>query len=387
MAMSATAAAKRRRAGGLLSSPMLQPPHVLQSIPTNRLISTLQNIQQDMPEKNNTTFQSQKPLEQNQPLNNIEGSKILTLQQVIKLLDTRIINLEKATKSESEHQSQFQHQPQPQVEINTSEIISQCQSNVKMTMESSIDEIISRKVEEIKTNMLQTTEAIVLHQMNDFNDRYEILATEILNVKNLLLELQNYTMGVNKMLLEERINIFSEIPTNQFKTTNDMVKLDEEVVVLSESEESLHVEIPIEEPVQNLESELHYEEPAQNLEKPYCKEVVQILESELHYEEPAQNLEEPYCKEVVQTLESELQQDEPADEETVDLQPITESFASDVYNETTQAILNTTINNVESNEEDSEFILATTKGKKGKNAKNQKKKNSMSIEQEVSLSI
>jgi hypothetical protein len=362
MAMSATAAAKRRRAGGLLSSPMLQPPHVLQSIPTNRLISTLQNIQQDMPEKNNNTFQSQKPLEQNQPLNNIEGSKILTLQQVIKLLDTRIINLEKATKSESEHHSQFQHQPQPQVEINTSEIISQCQSNVKMTMESSIDEIISRKVEEIKTNMLQTTEAIVLHQMNDFNDRYEILATEILNVKNLLLELQNYTMGVNKMLLEERINIFSEIPTNQFKTTNDMVKLDEEVVVLSESEESLHVEIPIEEPVQN-------------------------LESELHYEEPAQNLEEPYCKEVVQTLESELQQDEPADEETVDLQPITESFASDVYNETTQAILNTTINNVESNEEDSEFILATTKGKKGKNAKNQKKKNSMSIEQEVSLSI
>ena len=36
--------------------------------------------------------------------------------------------------------------------------------------------------------------------------------------------------------------------------------------------------------------------------------------------------------------------------------------------------------------ENSEFIVVT-KGKKGKNTKNQKKKNSVNIEQEVSLSI
>jgi hypothetical protein len=53
----------------------------------------------------------------------------------------------------------------------------------------------------------------------------------------------------------------------------------------------------------------------------------------------------------------------------------------------TQAILNTTVNVVDVKEEESEFIVATAKGKKGKNTKNQKKKNSMNIDEEVSLSI
>lgn len=387
MAMSATAAAKRRRAGGLLSSPMLQPPHVLQSIPTTRLISTLQNIQQDVTEQNNINMNLQRPNEQNQPVNNIDGSKILTLQQVIKILDTRLINLEKATKSEPEQQ------PQSMVEINTNEIISQCESQVKMTMESSIDEIISRKIEEVKTEMFQTTEAIVLQHMNDFNERYEILATEILNVKNLLLELQSYTMNVNKMLLEERINIFSEVTTGQFKTTNDVVKLGEDVVVLEESEESKLIE----EPVQRLEAESQYEEPVQSLEaESQPEEPVQSSEAESKPEEPVQSLEaESQYEEPVQSLEYELQYEEPVQsldtehvvENTIDLPPVDQSFTGDVYDEATQAILNTTISTVESKENDEEFIVASSKGKKGKNAKNQRNKNTVNIEQEVSLSI
>jgi hypothetical protein len=152
MAMSATAAAKRRRAGGLLSSPMLQPPHVLQSMPANRLISTLQNIQQDITEQNNANVNSQRPSEQNQPVNNIDGSKILTLQQVIKILDTRIINLEKATKHEPELQTQHESQSQPHVEVNTSEIISQCESQIKLSLDTYIDEMIYRKMEEVKND-------------------------------------------------------------------------------------------------------------------------------------------------------------------------------------------------------------------------------------------
>jgi len=387
MAMSATAAAKRRRAGGLLSSPMLQPPHVLQSMPTTRIISTLQNIQQDVTEQNNISMNLQRPNEQNQPVNNIDGSKILTLQQVIKILDTRLINLEKATKSEPEQQ------PQSMVEINTNEIISQCESQVKMTMESSIDEIISRKIEEVKNEMFQTTEAIVLQHMNDFNERYEILATEILNAKNLLLELQSYTMNVNKMLLEERINIFSEVTTGQFKTTNDVVKLGEDVVVLEESEESKLIE----EPVQKLEAESQYEEPVQSLEaESQPEEPGQSSEAESQPEEPVQSSEaESQYEEPVQSLETESQYEEPVQslhtehvvENTIDLPPVDQSFTGDVYDEATQAILNTTISAVDSKENDEEFIVASAKGKKGKNAKNQRNKNTVNIEQEVSLSI
>jgi hypothetical protein len=376
MAMSATAAAKRRRAGGLLSSPMLQPPHVLQSIPANRLISTLQNIQQESPDQqininnnnNNNNLNMQNNIGNSQPVNNVEGNKVLTLQQVIKFLDTRIINLEKATKQQPELPFQFLPQ-QPPIEINTEEILSKCESNIKSTLESSIDEIINRKMEDIKTHMLETSEALVLQHMNDFNDRYEILATEILNVKNLLLELQNYTMGVNKMLLEERINIFSEITTNQFKTTNDEIKLDTDVVLLNEINHEQELEIAHEEAQIN-----------DNVN------VVQVLE----------NLQEG--EQLV------LENNEVIDTETpVDLEQV--NVEQNVYDEATQVILDTT-NNINENVEDgdkqeesnieinqhelesdnSEFTIVSLKGKKGKNAKNPKKKNSVNVEQEISLS-
>jgi hypothetical protein len=41
--------------------------------------------------------------------------------------------------------------------------------------------------------------------VEEFNQRYELLAEEIVNIKNIVLSLQSYTMDVNKMLLEERM--------------------------------------------------------------------------------------------------------------------------------------------------------------------------------------
>jgi hypothetical protein len=289
--------------------------------------------------------------------------------------------------------------------------------------------MLYRKIEEVKNDMLKTTEAIVLQQMNEFNDRYEILATEILNVKNLLLELQNYTMGVNKMLIEERINIFSEVPTNQFKTTNDEIKLGEEVVVLNERDDSVKneepVEEPLEEPVEEPVEETVEEPVEETVEEPVEEHVEAPVEEpveetveepvEEHVEAPVEEpveetVEEPVEEPVEETVEEPVEEtveepveetvEEPVEEtveepmqilETEQLEkPLEESFTNDVYSETTQAILNTTNNTIEikeiSNDETSEFIVVT-KGKKGKNAKNQKKKNSVNVEEEVSLSI
>ena len=47
--------------------------------------------------------------------------------------------------------------------------------------------------------------------INEFNSRFEILAKEIDDIKNMLLKLQSYTMDVNKMLVDERIQILSNI--------------------------------------------------------------------------------------------------------------------------------------------------------------------------------
>ena len=46
--------------------------------------------------------------------------------------------------------------------------------------------------------------------LDEFNSRFETMAVEIENLKNIVLSLQSYTMDVNKMLLEERVRILSD---------------------------------------------------------------------------------------------------------------------------------------------------------------------------------
>lgn len=50
--------------------------------------------------------------------------------------------------------------------------------------------------------------------MNEMQSRYEILAQEIGELKDIVLKLQTYTMDVNKTLLEERIHILSDLGNN-----------------------------------------------------------------------------------------------------------------------------------------------------------------------------
>ncbi|NBO24726.1 MAG: hypothetical protein EBU93_05790, partial [Chlamydiae bacterium] len=58
-------------------------------------------------------------------------------------------------------------------------------------------------LEPLITNLLEP-------HLDEFNHRYEILATEILNLKNVVMNLQSYTMEVNKMLVEERVRVLSD---------------------------------------------------------------------------------------------------------------------------------------------------------------------------------
>jgi predicted nucleic acid-binding Zn-ribbon protein len=50
--------------------------------------------------------------------------------------------------------------------------------------------------------------------LNEYNERFEMIASEITNIKNNLLSLQTYTMDVNKMLLNERVRILSDLGNN-----------------------------------------------------------------------------------------------------------------------------------------------------------------------------
>ncbi len=47
--------------------------------------------------------------------------------------------------------------------------------------------------------------------LSEFDEKFEVLANEIADLKDIVLKLQSYTMDVNKMLMEERINVLSDI--------------------------------------------------------------------------------------------------------------------------------------------------------------------------------
>ena len=47
--------------------------------------------------------------------------------------------------------------------------------------------------------------------LEEINSRYDLLAEEVINLKNIVLNLQSYTMEVNKTLMEERIRILSDV--------------------------------------------------------------------------------------------------------------------------------------------------------------------------------
>jgi hypothetical protein len=107
----------------------------------------------------------------------------LTLQQVIAMLDSRILKLEKS------------QSVAPSAE----------QSAVIDTPEGSVS---------------------VSDYVVEMDHKFGILVEEITNLKDIVLKLQAYTMDVNKMLVEERINIMSEFQTPEKKDEETDITLE-----------------------------------------------------------------------------------------------------------------------------------------------------------------
>jgi hypothetical protein len=105
----------------------------------------------------------------------------LTLQQVIALVDTRLIKLEKFMKETQE---------------------SPVQRTVTFAQEPQVSGAETEEVDG-PTNLEQI--------LGEYNDRFMLLAEEIAELKDTLMKLQTYTMDVNKMLLEERVNVLSDL--------------------------------------------------------------------------------------------------------------------------------------------------------------------------------
>jgi hypothetical protein len=101
----------------------------------------------------------------------------MTLPQVIALIDKRLVNLETITKEK---------------------------------LFDGTDDSVS----------MENTSSFSKEILDEFNSRFEIMAEEIANIKNIVLSLQSYTMDVNKMLLDERTKLQIENTNIKFESGN-----------------------------------------------------------------------------------------------------------------------------------------------------------------------
>ena len=118
---------------------------------------------------------------QNPPTGSGSG---LTLPQVISVIDTRLIVLETFMKES------------------------------KVATNSTTDNKVSSPSTQVQVQGPETNEI-----MEEMDTRFDILAREIADLKDIVLKLQAFTMDVNKTLLEERIHILSDLDTTTVQET------------------------------------------------------------------------------------------------------------------------------------------------------------------------
>jgi hypothetical protein len=107
------------------------------------------------------------------------GAPALTLPQVIALVDKRLTKLEDSVKAGSNTNTN----------TNTSDA---------------------------------TPSNVVSEYMEEMDRKFELLAEEITNMKDIVLKLQSFTMDVNKTLMEERVRILSDFQSQDVEVDESM---------------------------------------------------------------------------------------------------------------------------------------------------------------------
>jgi hypothetical protein len=122
---------------------------------------------------------------------------------------------------------------------------------------SVFDKRISKLEENLKSVSGQTTSTIPVSDapsnlneiLSEFNMRFEVLADEISTLKDTILRLQTFTMDVNKMLLNERVRVLSDLGSN-IQMTNDEADINS---VFSLASENANVGIQRESPTTSVD--------------------------------------------------------------------------------------------------------------------------------------
>ena len=136
---------------------------------------------------NSPLFQSQATNEEEKT--NVQNNRPISLQQAIHILNTRLLQLEQMSSRPIENVA---------------------------TSANNLDE---GKIQEYIHTVIQT-------HLSEYDHRFEILATEIANLKQIVMKLQSYTLDINKTMAEERIQLLSDIPN---KTGVSIIELKDDL--------------------------------------------------------------------------------------------------------------------------------------------------------------
>jgi hypothetical protein len=116
--------------------------------------------------------------------------------------------------------------------------VQQQQNPARLTFQQVISMLDARLIK-LESNTVQTTTMVSSEENNDtsvsiseyiseMDGKFNMLVEEITNLKDIVMKLQSYTMDVNKMLTEERIHIMSEFtlsgaePMKALKNENEI---------------------------------------------------------------------------------------------------------------------------------------------------------------------
>ena len=244
MSTSATTAAKRRRAGNVVASPLFRQspnPSSLDSV-QRRVNRSTENLQNETIRQLNSVNPSTTT---NNTVETTDFKKPMSLQQVITVFDKRLLTLEKA----------IIENKVPMESTTTNQNISN-ELNLEQTQK-----MIDTLREDLKITLTD--------QANEFDYRTNLLANEITNLKEIVIKLQSYTLEVNKSLYEEREQFINgsdsgiQIQSDEKLNEDDLEVIQDDVepnisMELQETSETAinTIEEPQEEPqeLQNLEN-------------------------------------------------------------------------------------------------------------------------------------
>ena len=291
MSVSAATAAKRRRAGNIVSTPLFKPT----SAPLENTVQRRTNMPQ--PGARQQIPPQQQPQQRTPMPETVDSQpnmqRPMSLQQVISVFDKRLLHIE-------------------------GHIIKNGYAN------NQTEKVDSSSITKDMDSLKESIRANLDGQFSEFDHRYQLLANEISNLKQIVLKLQSYSLEINKSLMDERNEILSKLNNVQEKveeTIDASTNTQEENLIFDVSSSDVKQEF-IENACDDMDEnivEKQSDEPKdeENIMKELVDQVIEQNSEPKEEEVIEEQVAEPKEEEVIEEQVAEPKEEEEVIEEQV----------------------------------------------------------------------